>query len=53
MRDLSRVLLTLWTRDDLLYIPERYRVQTGIPLPLPKPQTSLGGEVVTPVPVRA
>ncbi|KAN0069234.1 Protein of unknown function (DUF3435) domain containing protein [Elaphomyces granulatus] len=27
-RDLSRVLLTLWTRDDLIFIPERYRVQT-------------------------
>ena len=28
MRDLTRVLLTLWTRDDLMFIPERYRVQT-------------------------
>lgn len=28
MRDLTRVLLTLWTRDDLIFIPERYRVQT-------------------------
>jgi hypothetical protein len=27
-RDLTRVLLTLWTRDDLIFIPERYRVQT-------------------------
>ncbi|OAG42721.1 AdoMet-dependent rRNA methyltransferase SPB1 [Fonsecaea monophora] len=26
-RDLNRVLLTLWTRDDLIFIPERYRVQ--------------------------
>ena len=26
-RDLTRVLLTLWTRDDLIFIPERYRVQ--------------------------
>lgn len=28
IRDLTRVLLTLWTRDDLIFIPERYRVQT-------------------------
>jgi len=27
-RDLGRVLLTLWTRDDLIFITERYRVQT-------------------------
>ena len=27
VRDLTRVLLTLWTRDDLIFIPERYRVQ--------------------------
>jgi hypothetical protein len=26
--DLTRVLLALWTRDDLIFIPERYRVQT-------------------------
>lgn len=26
-RDLSRVLLALWTHDDLLFIHERYRVQ--------------------------
>lgn len=28
VRDLARVLLALWTRDDLIFIPERYRVQT-------------------------
>jgi hypothetical protein len=28
VRDLTRILLTLWTRDDLIFIPERYRVQT-------------------------
>lgn len=27
-RDLKRVYLTLWSRDDLIYISERYRVQT-------------------------
>ena len=27
-RDLTRILLTLWTQDDLIFIPERYRVQT-------------------------
>jgi hypothetical protein len=27
-RDRTRLLLTLWTQDDLIYIPERYRVQT-------------------------
>lgn len=26
-QDLSRLILTLWTRDDLVFIPERYRVQ--------------------------
>jgi hypothetical protein len=26
-RDLTRILLTLWTQDDLIFIPERYRVQ--------------------------
>jgi hypothetical protein len=25
--DLTRLLLTLWTKDNLGYIPERYRVQ--------------------------
>lgn len=28
VRDLTRVLLALWTYDDLIFIPERYRVQT-------------------------
>jgi hypothetical protein len=28
IKDLTRVLLALWTRDDLIFIPERYRVQT-------------------------
>ncbi|KIW99637.1 uncharacterized protein Z518_11050 [Rhinocladiella mackenziei CBS 650.93] len=28
IRDLTRVLLALWTYDDLIYIHERYRVQT-------------------------
>ena len=27
-KDLTRVLLALWTKDDLVFIPERYRVQT-------------------------
>ncbi|EXJ96194.1 hypothetical protein A1O1_01320 [Capronia coronata CBS 617.96] len=27
VRDLSRVLLALWTFDDLIFIPERYRIQ--------------------------
>ena len=26
-RDLDRTLLTLWTQDDLIFIPERYRIQ--------------------------
>lgn len=26
-RDLTRILSTLWTQDDLIFIPERYRVQ--------------------------
>ena len=26
-RDLVRILLTLWTKDDLIYVPERYRIQ--------------------------
>ena len=26
-RELTRILLTLWTKDDLIFIPERYRVQ--------------------------
>jgi hypothetical protein len=26
-RDLDRLLVTLWTKDDLKFIPERYRVQ--------------------------
>jgi Protein of unknown function (DUF3435) len=26
-RDLTRLLLTLWTQDDQIFIPERYRVQ--------------------------
>lgn len=25
--DLDRILLTLWTKDDLTFIPERYRIQ--------------------------
>ena len=25
--DLDRNLLTLWTKDDLIHIPERYRIQ--------------------------
>ena len=25
--DLKRVLVTLWTKDDLIFIPERYRLQ--------------------------
>lgn len=25
--DLTRVLVTLWTNDDLIFIPERYRLQ--------------------------
>jgi hypothetical protein len=25
--DLTRVLVTLWTKDDLIFIPERYRLQ--------------------------
>lgn len=28
MRDLTRVLLALWTYDDQIFILERYRVQT-------------------------
>jgi hypothetical protein len=28
VRDLTRVLLALWTYDDLIFIHERYRVQT-------------------------
>lgn len=27
VKDLTRVLLALWARDDLIFIPERYRVQ--------------------------
>jgi hypothetical protein len=27
LRDLTRVLLTLWTRDDLIFIHERSRIQ--------------------------
>ena len=26
-RDLTRILITLWTQDDLIFIPERYRIQ--------------------------
>jgi hypothetical protein len=26
-RDLNRLLITLWTQDDLIFIPERYRLQ--------------------------
>ena len=26
-QDLTRILSTLWTKDDLVFIPERYRVQ--------------------------
>ena len=26
-RELIRILLTLWTKDDLIFIPERYRIQ--------------------------
>jgi hypothetical protein len=26
-KDLTRLLITLWTKSDLSYIPERYRVQ--------------------------
>jgi hypothetical protein len=25
--DLTRVLVTLWVKDDLIFIPERYRLQ--------------------------
>lgn len=27
LRDLNRVLVTLWTLDDLIFIPEQYRIQ--------------------------
>ena len=27
-RELTRILLTLWTKDDLIFIPERYRIQS-------------------------
>lgn len=27
-QDLTRVLAALWTRDDLIFIPERYQIQT-------------------------
>ena len=27
-RDLTRLLLTLWTMDDLIFTPERYRIQS-------------------------
>ena len=26
-RDLTRILISLWTQDDLIFIPERYRIQ--------------------------
>ena len=26
LRDLTRLLLTLWTQDDLIFIHERYRL---------------------------
>jgi Protein of unknown function (DUF3435) len=26
-RELTRILLTLWTKDDLIFIPKRYRIQ--------------------------
>ena len=29
-RDLNRLLVTLWTRDDLIFIPERYRLQYNL-----------------------
>jgi len=25
-RELTRILLTLWTKDDIIFIPERYRI---------------------------
>jgi hypothetical protein len=28
VRALTRVQVTLWTKDDLIFIPERYRIQT-------------------------
>ena len=28
VRALTRVQVTLWTKDDLMFIPERYRIQT-------------------------
>ena len=27
-RELTRILLTLWTKDDLIFNPERYRIQS-------------------------
>jgi hypothetical protein len=28
VRALTRVQVTLWTKDDLMFIPERYRIQS-------------------------
>lgn len=30
VRALTRVQVTLWTKDDLIFIPERYRIQTTL-----------------------